>query len=265
MKKILYFKNIQTPRSLSRGNILFGKNMSYFLPESKLKAKINTKFGAINPENIQLGELKTDQDKLCYAVDASITDLFNNLKKGAQHISLKDAATILAETGINHDSIILDAGSGSGTISLFLSYHAKQVFSFDIDKKHLEICEKNKTFLNRKNITYYNADITDTNKVIELIKNIHADVFILDMLKPISALPTVKELLKISGYLVVYTTQLTQAKEVVNTLDKDPEFIVLNTKEVLHIEWDLHNKKAKPLYNDLQHTGFMVFARRIKR
>ena len=49
----------------------------------------------------------------------------------------KDIGIILANTDINKNSIVLDAGSGCGVTTIFLAKFVKKVYSYDIRKDFL--------------------------------------------------------------------------------------------------------------------------------
>lgn len=262
--KILHQRNVQSAKDYAKEKKSYGKHEDMFLKEVRLSKDLHLSHDIISKEELnKQGKIKTKKDKEAYIFDASFTDNFNNLTRATQIINLKDAAVILAETGITDESIIFDSGSGSGGLALFLAKHAKQVYSFEIKEEHLDVCKKNKEFLNIKNVNFFNADIVNKEQVKEIIKDIKCDVFTLDVLKPVEAIDTIREFLKLGGYVVFYVTQLNQAKEVVNALDESDDFSVATCKEIMHREWDLHNKKYKPKGFTYNHTGFLVFARKI--
>jgi tRNA (adenine57-N1/adenine58-N1)-methyltransferase catalytic subunit len=262
--KILHQRNVQSAKSYASGRKSYGKHDDMFLKEVRLSQDLHLSHDIISQEELnKQGKIKTKKDKDAYIFDASFTDNFDNLTRAAQIINLKDAAVILAETGITNESIIFDSGSGSGGLALFLAKHSKHVYSFEIKDEHLEACEKNKKFLNIENINFYKADITNINEIKDIVKDIKCDVFTIDVLHPTKAIDTVREFLKLGGYAIFYVTQINQAKEVVNNLDESDDFSVFTCKEILHREWDLHNRKCKPKGLTHNHTGFLVFARKV--
>jgi len=261
---LFHQRNIQSAKSYARGKKAYGKHENMFLKEVRLNQDLHISHDTISKEELQKsGKIKTKKDKEAYIFDASFTDNFNNLTRAAQIINLKDAAVILAETGITNKSIVFDSGSGSGGLALFLAKHSKEVYSFEIKQEHLDACEKNKKFLNIENVNFFNADISNKKQIKEIVKDIKCDVFTIDVLKPIDSIDTIREFLKLGGYAVFYVTQLNQAKEVINVLDESDDFSVITTKEILHREWDLNNRKCKPKGLTHNHTGFLVFVRKV--
>jgi tRNA (adenine57-N1/adenine58-N1)-methyltransferase len=247
-----------------KNKIITKGNKTIYVRHPNTQKDFHTEFGIIYQEEFKKNGLtETHNGAQVSVYDASFADDFSHLKRKAQIITMKDAAVILAETGITKDSVVFDAGSGSGGLACFLGKHAKQVFSFDIRDDHLEYCNKNKDSLGIDNVQFNKCDIEDSETMNSIIGDVRPDVFVIDMPAPTKAIPTVKKFLKVAGYFVAYTPQITQAKEIVNALEEDDSFRVLCAKEILHRQWDLSKRKAKPLNLEIGHTAFLVFARKI--
>jgi tRNA (adenine57-N1/adenine58-N1)-methyltransferase len=141
-------------------------------------------------------------------LDPVFLDHYKHIKRLPQIITLKDIGAIIAHTGITKNSVVLDAGSGSGALACFLGMIAKQVISYDKDKKSLEVARFNVEDLGVKNIIIKEGDIYDYKKINE--KNI--DVFVLDVPEPWKALKTAQKVLKIGGFLAVYLPNINQVQ-----------------------------------------------------
>ena len=68
---------------------------------------------------------------------------------------------IAAETGIGKDSVVLDAGSGSGALALYLANIAKKVVTCEVKEEHYEIVRQNIEFMGFNNITQIKQSIYD--------------------------------------------------------------------------------------------------------
>ncbi|MFW6014613.1 MAG: tRNA (adenine-N1)-methyltransferase [Candidatus Nanoarchaeia archaeon] len=220
---------------------------------------IHTKWGYVSKETIQSAKqgekLLTNKGKELYVIEASFSDLYSKIKRGAQIMLPKDISAIVGVCGINKNSRILDAGSGSGGTACFLGAIAKNVYSYEIREDHAKIAQHNVDYLQLKNVKIKNKDIT--KKIVE--KNL--DVIILDMAEPWPAIDNCYKALKPGGFLVNYSPNLTQAKEFVNKL-KD-NFLYIKTIELIEREWEIEERKLRPKYRMLGHTGFLSFARKI--
>lgn len=190
-------------------------------------------------------------------LDPVFLDHYKQIKRGAQIITLKDIGAIIARTGINKNSIVLDAGSGSGALACFMGMIAKQVISYDHDKRSLEIARGNVELLGVKNIIIKEGDIYDHKKINE--KNI--DVFVLDVPEPWKAMKTAQKVLRIGGFLAVYLPNINQVQEFVKALPE--EFLLEKTIEIIEREWVVDEKRVRPATKDFGHTGFLTFARKL--
>jgi len=83
-----------------------------------------------------------------------------SLKRGPAIMKEKDIGAILANVDIDKNSVVLDAGSGTGLMTIYLAKFVKKVYSYDSNKEFLTIAKENSKYLNLKNIVFKNKDIT---------------------------------------------------------------------------------------------------------
>ncbi|MGV8162688.1 MAG: methyltransferase domain-containing protein [Candidatus Nanoarchaeia archaeon] len=214
--------------------------------------------GVVKKEQLHDGGSFTSGKDSFVVFDAEFTDTFRNLKRRAQVITAKDIGPIITYTGINRESIILDAGTGSGHLSGFLGKIAKQVDSFDVEDAHLEQAKKNIDILGLSNVNIEKKDIYQS----ENFKENKYDVFTLDVPEPWRALETAKKVLKIAGYLVIYAPNINQIHQTINSLPEN--LLHEKTIEVIEREWSVKEKVLRPVTKDFGHTAFLSFVRRIK-
>lgn len=222
---------------------------------------IHTNHGIIKKQDLKKEDgsiLKTSQDKEFTIITAEFIDKFKRIKKLAQTIPLKDIGIIIAETGINKESIVVDAGTGSGALACFLANTCKKVTSYDINEKHQKIAKQNITELEIKNVELKNKDFYKEADE----KNV--DLVVLDLPEPWMAINTVENLLKIGGFLINYSPQITQTQELVNELFKKDSFIVIKVIELIERQWKIEGKIVRPKSSQSIHSGFLTFARKIR-
>jgi len=176
------------------------------------------------------------------------------IKRGPAIILQKDIGVILANTSIDKDSRVLDAGAGSGVLSFNLARFVKNVYSYDSRKEFLDIAKENAKKLEIKNIIFRNSDI------FKDIKEKNLDLITLDMKDSWKALPNAKISLKKDGELVTYLPNITQVVEFVNKLDRD--FRLTKILESIERSWIVDSERARPEHHGLMHTGFLVFVKR---
>ena len=215
----------------------------------------HTKYGTISSNDLKKSIVKTNKGIKFSVLNPQFIDIYEKMKRGAQIISLKDIGAIITETGINKDSKVLDAGSGSGALSCYLAHIVKEVITYDIEKTAIKITKENINSLNLKNIKIKNKDVY--KKISE--KNL--DLVTIDLKEPLNMIDNAYKALKRGGFLVIYTPQITQALKCVNKLGN--KFIHIKTKETAEREWKLEGKIAKPITPLIPHTGFLTFLRKV--
>ncbi len=219
----------------------------------------HTKYGFFKKENLKKNDskIKSNTKKEFTIFNPYFIDLYRKIKRGAQIIPLKDIGLIVAETGINKKSKVVDAGSGSGALCCFLANIAKEVTTYDIREDFIEIVKKNIQFLNLKNIKIKNKNI------YEGIDEENIDLIVLDLPEPWKAIDSAKKALKFGGFLVSYSPSIPQTADFVNKINDDKDFVHVKTSEVIERNWEIDDRKVRPRSQQIGHSGFISFIRRI--
>jgi tRNA (adenine57-N1/adenine58-N1)-methyltransferase len=258
MPKILIIKEKRAFVPEMEREFIVVKGKKFFVEDTN--KDFHTKYGIIKAKQLKTKggvNAKTTMGKEFCVFDADFSDNYEQLKRLPQAIVKKDVCTIIAETCIGKDSVVVDAGTGSGFLACFLANICRKVTSYDIEKKHLAVAQQNVDFLKLKNVLLKNKDVTKG------IDEKDVDVIIYDLPEPWLAIKSAEKALKTGGFLVAYSPNITQVQEFVNTLAKKPDFLLLKTVEVLERKWKVDGRIVHPAAIDLNHTGFMVFARKI--
>ena len=104
----------------------------YFVKD--LDKDFHTKYGIIKAEDIQNAKdgdvIFSDHHEECAVYTPSFIDHYKKMKRLAQIPLLKDIGFFIAELGLGKNSIIADAGAGSGGVTCFLANIVKKVYSF---------------------------------------------------------------------------------------------------------------------------------------
>ena len=194
-----------------------------------------------------------------YAIfSASFTDDYRRIKRLAQIIPLKDIAAIMAGTGVGSESKVIDSGTGSGAVSLFLARHVKEVITYDINDEHIEIAKENAKELGITNISFNKGDIK------EGIKEKDADLFVLDIPEPWATINTLDKALKVGGFVVSYSPTIPQTADFVNAIKDLEQFMHIKTIEIIERKWEIDGRKVRPKGQEIGHSGFLTFMRKIK-
>ncbi len=229
---------------------------------NELDRDLHTQYGFIKKEELKKAKegslLKSNTSKEFFIFNPHFIDLYRKIKRDAQIIPLKDIGLIIAETGINKSSKVLDAGSGSGALACFLAGIAKEVVTYEIREDFIEIVKSNIEFLGLKNIKI------KKNNIYNEIDDKNIDVAVLDLPEPWKALESCSKALKPGGFLVSYSPSVPQVADFVNDVRKNESFVYLKTVEIIEREWEVEERRVRPKSTGIGHSGFLSFARKVK-
>ena len=187
----------------------------------------------------------------------TINDFLKKAKRGPAVITQKDLGDIVAFTGCNKDWKVVDAGSGSGFLALFLGNLGCKVYTYEKEKRFYDIAKANIKKSEMKNVKIKNANITKG------IKEKNVDMVTLDMKNPEKVVKHAFKALKSGGWLVVYSMHIEQVQDVWKEIKKY-DFNQLRILEKMHREWQIEGDTyTRPKTHMLSHTGFLTFARKV--
>lgn len=220
---------------------------------------VHTNFGLIKAEDIKkakAGEIVKSNKGIEFTVfDADFIDFYHRIKRGPQIIPRKDIGLIIAEAGLNKNSVVIESGSGSGGLGCFLAKICKKVYSYEIREDFYNIAKKNVEYLGIKNLSLKNRDAK------EGFSEKNADTVILDLPDPWELIEAAKKSLKPGGFLISYSPTIPQVMDFVNALDES--FAYLKTSEIIEREWEVKERKVRPRSQAIGHSGFITFARKL--
>ena len=221
------------------------------------KQDFHTNHGIIAKKDLKKNGIVNSSTKKEFSLfDADFIDMYKQIERSAQIPLLKDIVSVIAFTGLGKKSVVLDAGAGSGGMSLFLANYAKEVVTYDVDKDAVKLVKKNAKMLGLNNVKVKEGDIY--RGVAE--KDI--DVVTLDVPNPWNALGTADKALKVGGFLVTYTPTVPQMADFVNAVHGHEAFVHVKSLELVQREWEVLDRKVRPKTTQTVHTGFLSFARK---
>ncbi|XP_069744226.1 tRNA (adenine(58)-N(1))-methyltransferase, mitochondrial, partial [Narcine bancroftii] len=171
------------------------------------------------------------------------------MKRGPAISYPKDASTMVMMMDVGLGDCVLESGTGSGAMTLFLSRAvgpSGHVYSFEMRKDHQGRAERNyQRWRNAyevarerewpKNVDFIHKDIVFATDVIQ---GKMFDAIALDMLSPQLALPVISTHLKQGGICAVYLTSITQVIDLLEGI-RTSQLSLLCEKilEVIHRDW----------------------------
>jgi tRNA (adenine57-N1/adenine58-N1)-methyltransferase len=186
-----------------------------------------------------------------------------SMPRGATVIYPKDAAEILVWTDIFPGARVLEAGAGSGGLTIFLLRaitEAGRLFSYERRQEFADIARKNVETHYGQPHPAWELIVGDLN---EAIRGEPVDRAILDMLAPWECVDQVANVLVPGGILCCYVATTTQLGRTMDTLRAHGGFTEPEAREVGVREWHAEGLAIRPGHRTTGHTGFLVFARRL--
>ncbi|MCX8202300.1 MAG: hypothetical protein N3G74_00620 [Candidatus Micrarchaeota archaeon] len=187
--------------------------------------------------------------------DFRFPPILQKLKRGPQIILPKDLGAIVAYTGMNKESIVVDAGTGSGFATIFFASIAKKVYSFENKREFYEFSQKNIKRSGLTNIIHTFDSVFDgISKIEDQIDIIH-----LDVPNPETIFSS-KFNLKEDGYIVAYLPHTEQVSKFVKTAVENK--FTCFTIEIIAREIISRDRGTRPQNTGIIHTAYLTFCRR---
>lgn len=194
-------------------------------------------------------------------------DFVLSMPRGAAVVYPKDAGQIVTMADIFPGARVIEAGVGSGALSIALLRAIG-------DHGHLRSFERREEFADiaRGNIeTFYGGphpawqltlgDLAETLGTVEEPGSV--DRAVLDMLAPWECLDAVATALAPGGVIICYVATVTQLSRVAEALRADGRFTEPESHETMVRGWHVEGLAVRPDHRMVAHTGFLITARRL--
>ena len=212
--------------------------------------------------------LETNSGLKFQAFKPLLMDYTLSMPRGATIIYPKDAMAIIGLADIQPGHKVLEAGAGSGAMSLWILRaisESGQLDSFEIRAEFAQIASDTvKNFdlsqgLNSKR-TNWKLNVGDI-KGMKFANDY--DRAILDMLDPWDAIDAVASALRPGGVLAIYVATATQIQKTISSIKKSNKFAEPETIELIVRNWHHEGLAVRPVHRMIGHTGFITVVRRL--
>ena len=189
------------------------------------------------------------------------------MKRGPQIIYPKDVGQIIVESNIHNASKVLEIGSGSGALTLYmysLLKNSGKLYSLDSSKINQRRASKTIS----RFLSTYSQDSVDVTFINEKLINFNLKSLDEDIDTIITDVPEPWEFFinnKIENDLswVSYLPSISQIMKINNTLIEN-NFQDVEVKEVILRDWIVDQKVVRPTNKLVSHTGFLISAKFVK-
>jgi tRNA (adenine57-N1/adenine58-N1)-methyltransferase len=194
-----------------------------------------------------------------------LSDYVMSMPRGAAIIYPKDAAQILGLADVFPGATVVEAGVGSGALSLWLLRAigpSGKLVSFERREEFADIARGNVAGFLGEVPANWEIALGDLSEVLPE-RAIQADRVILDMLAPWECLPAVSAALAPGGVLLCYVATVTQLSRVAEAIRGTGLYTQPESSETMVRGWHVEGLAVRPDHRMVGHTGFLLTARRL--
>ena len=192
-----------------------------------------------------------------------LNDYLLSMPRGATIIYPKDSAVIVGYADIFPGAKVLEAGAGSGGLSISLLRAigpSGQLTSYEARDEFLENA--------KGNVKNYFGELPTTWKLIhgrveEASFDGEFDRVIFDMLAPWDCLERAFQALVPGGVLCCYVATTTQLSKTAEAIKARGDFSEPESFETLLRSWHHEGLAVRPMHSMNAHTGFLLFTRKL--
>ncbi|NLB47869.1 MAG: tRNA (adenine-N1)-methyltransferase [Microbacteriaceae bacterium] len=196
-----------------------------------------------------------------------LSDFVMSMPRGAAIVYPKDAAQIVSLADIFPGAQVVEAGVGSGALTLHLLRAvgpAGQLHSFERREEFSDIATANVAAFHGEVPANWSVTVGDLQaRLPERCPDGSIDRVVLDMLAPWECVTEVADALKPGGVLICYVATVTQLSRVVEEVRRSGRFTHPQANETLVRGWHVEGLAVRPDHRMVAHTGFLVTARKL--
>ena len=194
------------------------------------------------------------------AIRPSLVDFILKMPRGAQVVYPKDIGAILIGADIFPGATVVEAGTGSGALTLGLLRAVGdrgRVITYELRQEHADKARANiEAFLGKipDGLDMRHGDIT------EPVPDRDVDRVVLDMAEPWRAIPTAVAAMRAGGIFCAYLPTVLQVATLTEGL-RAAGFEDVGTSETLVRTWHVEGQSVRPDHRMVAHTGFITTGR----
>jgi tRNA (adenine57-N1/adenine58-N1)-methyltransferase len=196
-----------------------------------------------------------------FLLQPSLADLINELPRTTQILYPKDIGFILITMGIGPGQTVMEAGTGSGSMTTALAFAVGpqgRVISYEVKQDTQNLA--------RKNLTRFGLEARVDFKLRDIVQGFdetNIDAFFLDVPNPYDYAGQVRAALKPGGYMCCLIPTFNQVEKTLLALRQN-RFAFVEVCELLLRYYKPEPARIRPTDRMVAHTGFLIFARRIE-
>jgi tRNA (adenine57-N1/adenine58-N1)-methyltransferase len=207
-------------------------------------------------------EVRTLQGAPYRVMRPTLSDLVRGVKRLTQILYPKDIGYLCLRLGVGNGTRIIEAGSGSGSLTVALSWLSGErghVYTYEIRQEFYDLCSRNLVWAGvGNNVTRHLRDVG------EGFLQRDADALFLDLRNPWEYLEQVTAAVRPGAPLAFLLPTVEQVSRLLAAMEDGP-FDDLEVEEILTRGWKPVAGRLRPQDRMVAHTGFLIFARNQER
>jgi tRNA (adenine57-N1/adenine58-N1)-methyltransferase len=208
--------------------------------------------------SLEGSSIRSSTERHFLVLRPTLSDVVLKMPRGAQVIYPKDLGAILMQADVGPGMRVLEAGVGSGALSMTLLRAGASITAYEIREDFAQHAKSNVRDMLGDDIKY-NVEIRDVTQGID---EVGLDRVILDMPEPWDVVKHAESALRPGGIFLTYLPTITQVQLVREALHQ-LSFGLEETVEILRRTWHVDGRSVRPDHRMVAHTGFLTSARRL--
>lgn len=196
-----------------------------------------------------------------FMLQPSLADLLVDLKRSTQIMYPKDIGFILTSMSVGPGQTVLEAGTGSGSMTVALAYAVGsqgRLVSYERRPEFQSLARRNLERLGLdERVDFKLGDIADGFSVTNV------DAAFLDVPNPWDYIQQVRAALKPGGFFCNLVPTFNQVEKLLYSLRRE-HFAFIEVCELMLRYYKPEPTRLRPTDRMIAHTGYLIFARRIE-
>ena len=242
--------------------MLVGSDRKVFIIQLKPGSQFHTHRGAVAHDDL-IGtpwgtQVFTHLGYLLLLLQPSTDDLVRNLKRATQIIYPKEAGYILMKMRITPGCHVVEAGTGSGGLTLVLAQAVSptgRIYSYEVRPEMLKLARKNMERLGLAEFVEFKRQDIATG-----FDERDADALFLDVPDPWDYVIQSHEALAGGGFFGCILPTTNQVSHLLGALE-EANFGSIEVEELLLRPYKAVPARLRPMDRMVAHTGYLIFAR----
>jgi tRNA (adenine57-N1/adenine58-N1)-methyltransferase catalytic subunit len=196
-----------------------------------------------------------------FLLQPSLADLLVDLPRNTQILYPKDIGFILVTMGIGPGQRVVEAGTGSGSMTIALAHSVGpegRIYSYEQRPEMQKLAGKN-----LERVGFAGRVELKLRDIGEGFDETDADAFFLDVQNPYDYLAQVRAALKPGGFFSTLVPTFNQVERTLHAL-RHHHFAFIDTCEIMLRYYKSEPTRLRPTDRMVAHTGYLIFARRIE-